>query len=273
MSIRRKVFTGLARLGELSQKASRAFLYLGAGMLRLEDFDEMTRRSWGAFAENDAEIRSGLNPWEETTYRQFVKAGERLCIVGCGSGRDLLPFVNSGHDVVVIEPSPQPVAALRRILREHHRSATIIEDTIENAVLPGLFDVVLFPYNCYSCIPGSDRIAVLRKVARHLNPDGRVLVTYVRRNADWVNRSVKLAALTGWLTRSDWHLEPYDAIQQFHVEGKTVVTYDHFFAPRDVERETEHAGLRVHVHGEPWSTPFAVLVTDSPDRFDAHPRS
>jgi len=261
VNIRRRLFTILAALGKLSERASRAFLFLGVGLLRQADIDEMSRLTWRRFAHDDAEIRSGLNPWEVATYRRIVKAGERLCIVGCGTGRDLLTFVDAGHEVVGIEPSPQPVATLRRMLRERHQSATVIEAPIEDAVLPGMFDVVLFPYNCYSYIPGSGRrIAVLRKVAQHLNAEGRIFLSYARRNEDWVNRSVKLATLMAWLTRSDWHPEPYDAIQRLQVEGETVAGYEHLFVPLEVDREAEHAGLRVHRHdGEPWSAAFAIL--------------
>lgn len=261
MNARRRIFDGFATLGKLSEEASRAFLFLGIGTLRLKDFNEMTRQSWRAFASDHAEIHSGLNHWEETTYRRFVNGGERVCIVGCGSGRDLLPFADTHDDVVGIEPSPQPVATLRRILRERGQSAIVIQASIEEAVLPGMFDVFLFSLNCYGYIPGSNRrIAVLRKLAAHLNAQGRIFVSYPGRTSNWANRSVKLATMMAWLTRSDWHVEPYDALQRLQVEGKpAAIIYEHFFVPQEVEREAEHAGLHVHCHSDPWATPFAVL--------------
>ena len=133
MSVRQRLFTGLVRLGKLSEVASQAFLFLGVGLLRRSDFKDLSLRSWSAYARTDDEARSGLTAWEEATFRQFVKAGDRLCIVGCGSGRDLLPFVRDGHDVVGIEPSPAPAAMLRRILRETSLSATVIEAHVEDA--------------------------------------------------------------------------------------------------------------------------------------------
>ena len=103
-------------------------------------------------------------------------------------------------------------------------------------------------------------IAVLRKLAEHLNADGRIVLSYASRKRGWANRSVVLARLAGWLTRSDWRVEPYDAIQRLDVEGETLITFDHFFVGHEVEREAEQAGLRVHAHeSEPWSQAFAVL--------------
>lgn len=261
MNVRQRAFTGCVRLAELSQKASRAFLFLGAGMLRRRDFKDVSQRSWSAFAHTDVEIRSGLNAWEEATYGPLLRPGDRLCVIGCGSGRDLLPFVSAGHDVVGIEPSPAPVATLRRILRENRQSAEIIEARVEDAVLPGRFDLVLFSINCYSYIQGSDaRVAVLEKIARHLNADGRVFLTYPARHGNWINSSARLAAFAARLTRSDWRPEPYDAFHRIDVPGEPgAIICEHFFVPEEVEREAARAGLRVLVHGEPWSTPYAVL--------------
>jgi SAM-dependent methyltransferase len=261
MSLRQRLFTGLVRLGELSERASRAFLFLGIGLLNRSDFNDLSRRSWSAVAHTDDEVRSGFTAWEETTFRQFVKAGERLCIVGCGSGRDLLPFVREGHAVVGIEPSPAPASMLRRILRETNLSATVIEARVEDAVLPGLFDAVLFSLNCYSYIHGSAaRVAVLRKLEEHLESDGRIFLTYPRRRGTWVNRSAGLATFVARLTRSDWRREPYDFFQRIDVPGEPgAIICEHFFVPEDVEREAERAGLRVLVHGDPWATAYAVL--------------
>jgi SAM-dependent methyltransferase len=261
MSVRQRLFTGLVRLGKLSEMASQAFLFLGVGLLRRSDFKDLSLRSWSAYAHTDDEARSGFTTWEETTFRQFVKAGDRLCIVGCGSGRDLLPFVSEGHHVVGIEPSPAPAAMLRRILRETNLSATVIEASVEDAVLPGLFDVVLFTQNCYSYIPGSDsRVAVLRKLEEHLGANGRIFLTYPRRRGGWVSRSARLATLMARLTRSDWRLEPYDAFQRIDVPGEPgAMICEHYFVPEEIEREAERAGLRVLVHGDPWATAYAVL--------------
>jgi SAM-dependent methyltransferase len=261
MSIRLRLFTALVVLSELSEKLSRALLFLGVGILRRADLAEVSRRSWSAFGQSDTLIQSGLNAWEEAAYLPFVGKGARLCIVGCGSGRLVLPFLDAGHDVVGVESSPEPVARLRQTLREHGQSATVIEARIEDAVLPGAFDLILFSLNCYAYVQGADtRIAMLKKLATHLSAGGRIFISYPRRRADWANRSARLATLTALLARSDWRIEPYDSLLRLDVPGEPgAVIFEHFFSRDDIEREAEQAGLRIFLHGDPWATPYAVL--------------
>ena len=173
----------------------------------------------------------------------------------------LLPFARAGHDVVGIEPSPKPVATLRRILRESRQTVTLIEARVEDAVLPGMFDVFLFSLNCYSYIHGTDtRVAVLRNMAAHLSANGRVFFTYPRRHGDWVNRSVRLATFMSWLAGSDWRPEPFDSILRIDVPGEPgAVILEHHFSTEELHREVEAAGLRVIVDGDPWSTPYVLL--------------
>jgi SAM-dependent methyltransferase len=261
MSIRRRLFTALVVLGELSEKLSRAFLFLGVGILRRADLAEVSRRSWSNFGHADTQVESGLNAWEEATYLPFVTKGARLCIVGCGSGRLVLPFLDEGHDVVGVEPSPEPVARLRQTLRERGQNATVVEARIEDAALPGTFDLILFSLNCYGYVQGSDtRIAMLNELASHLNAGGRIFISYPRRRADWANRSARLTMLAAKLTRSDWRIEPYDSLLRLDVPGEPgAVIFEHFFSREDIEHEAGQAGLRVCAHGDPWATPYAVL--------------
>jgi SAM-dependent methyltransferase len=135
MDVRRRCFDWLCRSSRLVEQVSHGLSSLAIGTLRLADLTDFTRRSWG----------------------RFVNAGDRICIVGCGSGRDLLPFVDAGHDVVGIEPSPLSVIRLRRILARRGQAATVIEGFVEDAALLGQFDVVLFSLACYSYIPQSVR--------------------------------------------------------------------------------------------------------------------
>ena len=172
----------------LAEMPAHGLLYLSAGLLRLADLREMSNRAWAVSAD-DVQSLTGLNPSEDRLYHRVVRPGDRICVVGCGSGRDLLPFVASGHDVVGVEPSPQPAAALRRILRETQQTAEVIEGFIEDVALPGAFDVFIFSLDCYSYIPGSERrIAMLRRLQNHVKPGARLVLSYVRRFGNWAVR-------------------------------------------------------------------------------------
>ena len=45
------------------------------------------------YAAAAADIDDGLNPLEARLYQHAVRSGARVCVIGCGTGRDLLPFV------------------------------------------------------------------------------------------------------------------------------------------------------------------------------------
>src|SRR6185295_1991553 len=97
---------------------SRAFVHLAAGTLRYDGFREMARQGWASLDASDRNELGGFFEFERKLYAQYVHAGDRVLVVGCGSGRDVLPFLAAGHEVVGVDPSPVAVAVLRRLLNE-----------------------------------------------------------------------------------------------------------------------------------------------------------
>jgi SAM-dependent methyltransferase len=272
---RARIFGVGAAISHLAGKAAHLLLNLAAGTLRHADFDEMSRCLWGTYHDGEEEHAvSGFLPSERETYDRLVKAGDRVLVVGCGSGRDLLPFVEAGHEVVGVEPSPEPILLLRQILAKQGRSAQVIEGFIESVPLTGTFDVVVFSANSYSYVRESARrIAMLQELARHLNRGGQILIRYVLRSADRKSRAIVFARLTARLTRSDWSPEPNDVLWW---EPGSPLSCEHWFTPDEIEHEAREAGLRVVSHwGPPEGTPTAVLAGDGPQRAglsDSRPR-
>ncbi len=216
---------------------------------------------WDTYAYGDEDIFRGLTPWEEDAYSRCVTPGQRLCLIGCGTGRDLLPLIDRGHDVVGVEVSRPSVARLRQILIERTSTATVIEGSIEDVELPGVFDAVLFTHSCFGYVQGKQhRVAVLRKAIAHLMPNGRMLIFYVARTGTWNTTSVSLARLAGRVTRSDWRVEPFDVIEVLRIHGKPCLTYEHMFSFDELQAEVEQAGLRVlEHHAVPWTIPYVIL--------------
>ena len=74
-----------------------------------------------------------------------------------------------------------------------------------------------------------------------------------------MNRSARFATFIARLTRSDWRLEPCDALIRIDVPGEPgAMVSMHYFVPEEVEREAAQAGLRVLCH-DSRSTAYAVL--------------
>jgi SAM-dependent methyltransferase len=99
--------------GELAGKLSNALLHLAAGTLRQAQLNAMAAQAWRAFYTDDESVQSGFMPWERELYDSATRPGDRILIIGCGAGRDLLPFVDRGHQVVGIDPSPASGAPTR----------------------------------------------------------------------------------------------------------------------------------------------------------------
>jgi SAM-dependent methyltransferase len=172
-----------------------------------------------------------------------------VCVIGCGTGRDLLPFVAAGHDVVGIEPAAGPVATATRLLRERRSSAPVIHGFIEDVALPGAFDAIIFSPHCYSYIPGSARrVRLLERAAAHLNPGGRIALNFLRRTGSWSRLGVGIAGTMARLTGSDCPWEPHDVVQWAEGPRGRGLMFEHYFLPDEVHGEAARAGLRVMAH-------------------------
>ena len=74
----------------------------------------------------------------------------------------------------------RPSSAPADCLRDHGLSADIIAARFEQAELPGTFDAIVFSWFCYCYILGTaERTAALAKARAHLNPAGRVVISYI----------------------------------------------------------------------------------------------
>jgi SAM-dependent methyltransferase len=237
---------GLARL---VYKVSQGLLYFAGGTLRLADLQGMSRLYWRTVDEDNNSLQ-GLEPWELKTYGQVVRPRDGLLIVGCGTGRDLIPFVEAGHRIVGVEPSRERLAILRRILQERGHSVELVEGFIEDVHLAGTFDVP----------DALRRIAVLRDLSRRLNSDGRIVLAYRKRTRSWTASGTRLARLGARLTRSDWSPQPYDVIS---FVDAAIVRYEHWFTAEELEDEARRAGLDVVSNEYPDSMPVAVLTAKS----------
>ena len=246
MPIRRACSRVLMSAAGAARRLSHGLLFLAGGVRRLDDFKREAAAHYSDFNDQPAEIDSGFNALEARMYRKAVRPGARVCVIGCGTGRDLLPFVAAGHDVVGIEPALAAVERLRATLASRGAAATIVHGFVEDVALPGSFDAMVLSPHCYSYIPGrSRRVAILRKLADHLGPDGRIAINFLRRTGAWSASGVSLAAAAARLTGSDCPWEPHDIVQMMERDGRRTLMFEHFFSPDEISGEIAAAGLRV----------------------------
>ncbi len=173
--------TSLYHCGRTLERAATLCFYAAAGALRLADLRAAIQREWedAGASESDNYIASGLMSWERDFFLRFLKPDDRVLVIGCGTGRDLLALLELGYQAEGLDVAPQCTANARQVLRKRGLEPPLYTGGIETIGLPGRFDAFIFSWFCYSYIPQSEtRIHVLGKLRDHLNSGGRILISY-----------------------------------------------------------------------------------------------
>lgn len=247
--LRELVVRALRGAGVALERAGSVCVYLAVGVMRRETLERHIRGDWQHFGiqQSEHEIASGLFPWERDFYAPFLRPGDRILVVGCGSGRDLIALRQMGHQVAGLDPVAECVALTRERLAARGLDATLYTGRIETLTLPQRFDVFIFSWFCYGYIPQRrTRMDILRKAKEHLLPGGRILITYIPRDPPPRRLPVRLARLAARLTGSDWRPEDGDLVYARH--DVPFVHFEHRFLPGEIETEARDAGLRVAFH-------------------------
>jgi len=221
--------------------------HAAAGLTRLEDVRAAIARQ----PENDGVVElgedyaaSGLTPWEAAFYPRFLRPEDRVLLVGCGRGRDLLALRERGYRVDGLELVAERARAARALLTRRGLSPDVVEGSIETAPLRGRYDAVVFAWFCYSVIPGgSTRVTVLRRVAEHLAPGGRVLLSYIPCEAPPRTAAIRVARLVARVSGADWRPEAGDVLWLSWRHG--IAHYTHLHWPGALAREARAAGMTV----------------------------
>ena len=234
----------LVQASRLADRVARTMVYLAAGTRRLEEMQADKQSGWDAFYRTYPSHRSQLLPWEEEFVDRFVQPRNQVLLIGCGSGRDLLPLLERRCEVTGIDSSREGLAIAERLLHTRGLCATLIHGFFENLAVTQTFDVVIFSYYCYGEIPmASSRVAALRKAAALLKPGGHVVVSH----ATGIGRSrtilVRLGQIAGSLARSDWRLEPGDFVSDSRQRSPSF-SFTHEFIEGELEREAAAANLQ-----------------------------
>ena len=245
--IRRALFSLAWGVAWSCDVAGRAVTYAAAGALTRDELRAAIAQGWEHYGVDEAFVLSGLQPWEAELFDRVLRPGDRILVVGCGTGRDLIALLRRGHRVEGLEPAGGPLAIARRMLDKLELRAVLRQGDVETSELGGAFDVVVFSPFCYGYIPESRaRVAALAKAKRALEPGGRIVVAYTPVR-DRRTPLIRLTRLVSRLARSDWTPEPGDTLWVSRGAGP-VVQFDHEFEPAELEAEARSAALRVLVH-------------------------
>jgi SAM-dependent methyltransferase len=111
-----------------------------------------------------------------------LKLGARVLDVPCGFGRHSGELARRGYSVVGVDLSPTMLREARRRHREGERLRFVRHD-MRRLSYQGEFDAVVCLFTSFGYFSERENVATLKKMARALKPDGRLLIDH--RNPYW----------------------------------------------------------------------------------------
>ena len=233
-------------------------LYLGAGVLTVRQLQEARAVRWEAYGAIECSEDSSLEEWEQQVYRDVLRSSDRVLLVGCGTGRDLIGVRRLGCEVTGIEQSAMLADKARAQLQKLGLASTVITESVESYAIDEQYDAVVFSLYMYSYIIGAaSRIAVLTRARNALLPYGRVIISYAtvqRQSPVWIF----LARIGSLCSRSDWRPHDGDRLHR-PLSQPDVLHLEHQFSEEEIAGECRAAGLRV-IRDEPISPLFRFAV-------------
>ena len=257
--VRAVAYRSLRALARHTGRLSNGFLYLAAGLLREEELQADSEARWLAFALSVDDADAGLGADEREFYSRFAESHDRILLAGSGGGRDLFALHRLGYRVAGLEQVGALVELSRRRAMDRGFTIPVEAGTIQTARPRESYDVVIFSLGCYSYLRGSaDRIATLTRLAAHLNPGGRVVLSYHPR-AGQTDIATTLTRLTSLMSFAGWAPEPGDVFSRDYAVPE-VLRYHHEFTCEELSRECARAGFRIVADEARGSLRFAAAV-------------
>jgi SAM-dependent methyltransferase len=212
---------------------------------------------WRRYGTSEDDVDAGLELWEQRLYDNRLRRGDRVLLVGCGAGRDLLALAERGYEVTGLDPMPELVESAQEHLRRRGLNATVRQGFVEAAELNGPYDVVILAGCSYCYVSGTKtRISTLARLKTSVSARGLLIVTFAaaqRRSPLFVG----MTRLASWLSGSDWKAEHGDSLSRGYF-ARRLLRYEHLFVPGEVARECAEAGWRLIA--EEVNTPFHYVV-------------
>jgi trans-aconitate 2-methyltransferase len=126
------------------------------------------------------QMKLGINIRHRTILRNARKAGlrdgSRILEIGCGIGTvtSLLAKADPNGRILAVDISPKSISIAAQNLRVHRQVEFLVSD-MRDFEVKDRFDMVVLP-DVIEHIPLDDHAHLFATIARHLAPDGRVLI-------------------------------------------------------------------------------------------------
>ena len=175
----------------------------------LIDFNRMSYAASEAVAfwGQDSLVDQGLFLEEEDLLAQVSLKGGRLLILGLGGGREAIPLVKMGFEVVGVDFIKDIVDKARENAARHGVQVQgLVQEFSQLEAPPTSFDLVVIARTMYSSVPTrTRRVQLLKKIRKALKPGGYLLCQFILNPSLKVSRQSELLrktiALLSWGNR------------------------------------------------------------------------
>ncbi len=257
--LQRTARTGLYGLSKALKFGAECASYAAAGLQPLADVRQDIEHHWRDFGNDHDWTRDGLFTWERLFYSVMLRPTDRILVVGCGTGRDLIALLERGYRVEGVDLVGACIDKARANLAARGRTTPLYVGSIESVELSGTFDAFIFSWFCYGYIPqAASRIRVLRRVKSLLSSGGQILISYVPRIKPVPPFPTRVARLAARIGRAGWSPEPGDVIGSSR--GRPPGFYEHQFGQGELGQEARAAGLTVRFESHSDNVGTAVLI-------------
>jgi hypothetical protein len=247
-----------ARSGKASSRALRAAWAVHGGfwlgLLDTDARDQATEAFYETWDPAPGDVTSdGLAGWEAAAVDRWFPDSGRVLVPAAGAGREVLPLVTKGYEVVGFDPSERLVDLGNRLLTSTWCPGALLHappDTVPDGVA-GPFDAVLFGWGGISHVQGRNRRIGFLTDIRAVTVDGApMLISFLARSDTsrtfGLVRSVAAGVAT--LRRSDAPIELGDVVSG---------SFDHHFTFDEMADELTAAGFAV---ADRISSPYPHIV-------------
>ena len=238
------VYRGLTRAARTFESASRLFSHAASGALPRETLSRVIVQEWDHFR-SATSVKAGLFRWEKRLFARALRPGDRIFMIGCGAGRDLLPLLDEGYEVDGNDLVPHCIDEARRYVAERNQRSQLFAGPMEDCPIEGQYDVFVFSWCTYMYIQGAEtRVNLLRRLAAHLKPGGRILLSHTQVHSPPRRITFQVTRAIARLLDNDWRPEYGDVMLS---SGGSFHHFEHYFSPGEEEAEARFAELQTHL--------------------------
>ena len=223
---RQRAFAALYYAARGLESAAAGLYHAAAGLMTHADLHAAITEEWRRFPSSEEPSDASLFDWEKAFYARFLERTDKILLVGCGTGRDLIALLQCGHRVDGVDLVREAVVRARQRLAEHKFEGSVWVGDIETIELVERYDVFVFSWFCLRLHSGVRSAGPDPEEARgapgsgrpnphQLRADGQGSPGHPRRSPRGASHALGLATRIGRQCRGDGRQHELGVVSAF----------------------------------------------------------